>query len=227
MGGGMVTLQDRSVADRVRAACHDEPHNGLRWLLRRLLKTSFEATVTNPLVFNMGVYQALRWAPRGKKGEDRFASGYHGDEVSMRGKMGRYTNYQAKLGLRQMPAAREMNIRRAKNAERLISRLRRRVRFQEPSAPDVVANYMLVTALVPKLAQVSAELLRAGVDTKQRYMRDCSRMFDGTREFTNAARAEREALHLPAHATLSEQQIDRVVAGVESALAGVATQEPA
>lgn len=227
MGGGMVTLQDRSVADRVRAACHDEPHNGLRWLLRRLLKTSFEATVTNPLVFNMGVYQALRWGPRGKKGEDRFASGYHGDEVSMRGKMGRYTNYQAKLGLRQMPAVREMNTLRARNAERLISRLRGRVKFQEPSAPDVVANYMLVTALVPQLAQVSAELLGAGVDTKHRYMRDCSRMFDGTREFPNAARAEREALHLPAHATLSEHQIDRVVAAVETVLAGVATREPA
>jgi dTDP-4-amino-4,6-dideoxygalactose transaminase len=196
-------------------------------LLRRLLKTSFEATVTNPLVFNMGVYQALRWAPRGKKGEDRFASGYHGDEVSMRGKMGRYTNYQAKLGLRQMPAAREMNIRRAKNAERLISRLRGRVKFQEPSAPGAVANYMLVTALVPQLAQVSAELLRAGVDTKHRYMRDCSRMFDGTREFPNTARAEREALHLPAHATLSEHQIDRVVAAVETAIAGVATRQPA
>lgn len=227
MGGGMVTVRDPALAQRVRAAGQEEPTNGMRWLLRRLFKTSFEAAVTNPLLFNLGVYQALRWATRGSEGEDRFASGYQGDEVSLAGKMGRYTNYQAKLGLRQIPQVGALNARRIENAEHLIARLRGQVTFQEPAGPNVTANYMLVTALMPQLAEVSAELLRAGVDTKHLYMRDCSRMFDGGPEFPNAARAEREALHLPAHASLTTTQIDRVAAAVESAVAGVGAEQTA
>lgn len=214
MGGGMVAVRDKTLGARVREAGSREPRNGLRWLIRRLFKTSFEAAVTNPLIFNLGVYQALRFAATRQGSADRFASGYQGDEVSMSGKMGRYTNYQARLGLKQMLTAAEMNTRRTANAERLIGQLRDRLKFQEPAGPDVSANYMLVTALVPRIQEVSARLLRAGVDTKHLYMRDCSRMFDGSQPFPNAARAEKEALHLPAHPQLSSDQIDTIAAKV-------------
>lgn len=220
MGGGMVTVRDAALGERVRNVAAKEPRNGLRWLAKRLFKTSFEAAVTNPLLFNLGVYPALRLAPRGQNGEDRFASGYHGDEVSMAGKMGRYTNYQARLGLKQMSAASELNERRTSNANRLISQLRDKIQFQEPAGENVNANYMLVTALLPNLHEVAAKLLRAGVDTKHLYMRDCSRMFEDSAEFPNAARAEREALHLPAHPQLSSRQIDTVAAKVAAVING-------
>jgi dTDP-4-amino-4,6-dideoxygalactose transaminase len=209
MGGGMVVVRDPELGARIREAAGRESRNGLRWVVKRLVRTSFEAGVTNPLLFNLGVYQALRLAVR-SDGRDRFASGYHGDEVSMTGKMGRYTNYQARLGLNQMRAVAGQNARRLANAQRLIGRLRERVRFQEPAAPDVKPNYMLVTSLVPQLSEVSARLLRAGVDTKHLYMRDCSRMFGDSESFPNAARAEREVLHLPAYRELSDGQIDTV-----------------
>lgn len=228
MGGGMVTMREATVGERVREAGSQEPQKGIAWLLKRLLKTSFEATVTNPLVFNMGVYQALRWAPRGSADEDRFASGYHGDEVSMAGKMGRYTNYQARLGLLQMKQAAARDARRTLNAERLIGRLRDQVRFQEPAGPDVSANYMLVTALMPKLQEVAAQLLRSGIDTKHQYMRDCSGMFETGGTFSNAARAEREVLHLPAHPEMSLAQIDDIAAKIATVIAalGAFRQDP-
>jgi dTDP-4-amino-4,6-dideoxygalactose transaminase len=128
--------------------------------------------------------------------------------------MGRYTNYQAKLGLRQMQSAIALNERRSANAERLKRQLRDKVRFQEPAGPDVVANYMLVTSLMPNLREIAAELLKSGVDTKHLYMRDCSRMFDRNADFPNAARAEREALHLPANPELSDARIDAIAAKV-------------
>lgn len=210
MGGGMVTLRDPALAERIRRAVGGEPPKGIGWLIKRLLTTSFEATVTNPLVFNLGVYQALRWAPRGSDGEDRFASGYHGDEVSLAGKLGRYTNYQAKLGLVQMEHAEERDAARTSNAERLIGTLQSRLQFQQPAGPHVKANYMLVSALVPRMLEVSHQLLRAGVDTKHHYMRECTGMFETGGAFPNAARAEREVLHLPAHPELSAAQIDEV-----------------
>ncbi|MEX2123015.1 MAG: DegT/DnrJ/EryC1/StrS family aminotransferase [Woeseia sp.] len=214
MGGGMVTVRDKTLGARIREAGSRESRNGMHWLTRRLFRTSFEAAVTNPLLFNSGVYQALRLAATRQDSADRFASGYQGDEVSMAGKMGRYTNYQARLGLKQMLTAAGVNARRTANAERLIGQLRDRVKFQEPAGPDVSANFMLVTALVPRMHEVSARLLRAGVDTKHLYMRDCSRMFDDRQKFPNAARAEKEALHLPAHPQLSTGQIDAIAAKV-------------
>ena len=214
MGGGMVTVSEPALGERVRKAGSSEPVKGIGWLLKRLLKTSFEATVTNPLVFNLGVYQALRWAPRGPADEDRFASGYHGDEVSMAGKMGRYTNYQARLGLEQMRHAAARDARRTANAERLINRLRDRLHFQQAAGADASANYMLVTVLVPRLQEVADQLLRSGIDTKHHYMRDCSGMFETGGTFPNAARAEREVLHLPAHPELSAANIDKAAARI-------------
>lgn len=229
MGGGMVTVRDKALGERVREAGSDEPQKGVAWLMKRLLTTSFEATVTNPLVFNLGVYQALRWVPRGSADEGRFASGYHGDEVSMAGKMGRYTNYQARLGLQQMKQAAARDARRTLNAERLIGKLRDQVHFQEPAGPDVAANYMLVTALVPRLQEVAAQLLRSGIDTKHLYMRDCSGMFDTGDTFPNAVRAEREVLHVPAHPEMSLAQIDEIASKISAAvqLLGVTRQDQA
>jgi dTDP-4-amino-4,6-dideoxygalactose transaminase len=207
MGGGMVTVYRKELGDRIRDLPSKEARNGLKWLGRRLATTTFESLVTNPVLFNLGVYQALRLAPKGEDSE-RFASGYHGDEISMTGKMGRYTNYQAGLGLKGMQTVNDTVARRKANAERLISNLEDLMQFQKPAAPDVFANYMLVTAIVPNLTELSDRLLKSGIDTKHLYMRDCSRMLDGSATFPNAARAEREVLHIPAHPHMSFAQID-------------------
>ena len=220
MGGGMVTLSDPDVAGRLREIASKEPRNGLKWLARRLSKTSFEAAVTNRLLFNLGVYQMLRLASTKDGDDDRFASGYQGDEVSLRGKMGRYTNYQARLGLRQLETIVARNERRTANAERLISQLDGKIPLQKPlsTGKDNYSNFMLVTVLANKLSEFTAALLRRGVDSKHLYMRDCSRMFEGERPFPNAARAEKEVLHLPAYPEMSDSDIDRVAGAVIDAV---------
>jgi len=216
MGGGMVTVNTNELGQKIRASSRAGTRNGLKWLTKRLLKTTFESLVTNPLLFNLGVYPALRLIPRGQ--EDRFASGYHGDEISMSGKMGRYTNYQARLGLRGMQIVGDVVERRRANAERLIDQLGEQFRFQKPIAGNVDANYMLVTVLTDELSALAGRLLRAGVDTKHLYMRDCSGMFEGAGDFPNAVRAEKEVLHIPAHPHLSLSDMDVLAAKVQSAL---------
>jgi dTDP-4-amino-4,6-dideoxygalactose transaminase len=214
MGGGMVTVRDTALGQRIREIAKREPRNGMRWLLKRLSKTSFEAAVTNPFLFNLGVYPALRTLSSKKSNDDRFASGYHGDEISMAGKMKKYTNYQAGLGLRAMKTVGDVIARREANAMQLIGQLDGQLDFQKPAGPDVVANFMLVTALVSDIPNVSTRLLNAGIDTKYLYMRDCSGIFDTGEQFPNAARAEREVLHIPAHPHLDSADIDRIAATV-------------
>jgi dTDP-4-amino-4,6-dideoxygalactose transaminase len=216
LGGGMVSTADPEDARRIREVARKEPGKDVKWLAKRLFKTSFEATVTHPLVFNMAVYPALRLLQGRDDEPDRFASGYQRDEVTMAGRLGRFTNYQARLGLDQMRDGMARVDRRAVNARRLIDRLRDRLHFQSNDRPDVVSNYMLVTALVPDMPEVARRLLRLGVDTKHRYMRDCSGLLDGEQRFPNAERAEREVLHLPAHPELSAAQIDRIADKIAS-----------
>jgi dTDP-4-amino-4,6-dideoxygalactose transaminase len=214
LGGGMITTRDRELGKRIREAGEAEDCRTVGWLAKRLLKTSFEATVTSPLPFNLGIYPALRVAQRKGGGDDRFASGYQGDNVTMRGRTGRYTNYQAQLGLAQLDQLPERLRRRVANARRLIDPLRELVRFQEPAHDDAEANYMLVTAMFAQRQQVCDQLLRRGVDTKHHYMRDCSGIPGNGATYPNAARAEAEVLHLPAFPELAEQRIDRIVEAV-------------
>jgi dTDP-4-amino-4,6-dideoxygalactose transaminase len=221
MGGGIVTLSDKAVGERLRKLAAEEPRNGFKWLARRLSKTTFEAAVTNRLLFNLGVYQALRVASSADSDEDRFASGYQGDEVSLKGKMGRYTNYQARLGLRQLQTIEARNQQRTKNAERLVSQLDGKIPLQKPMAKGAgnYANFMLVSVLASRLSELAAALLKKGIDSKHLYMRDCSRMFDGQQPFPNAARAEKEVLHIPAYPEMSAADVDRVAKAVGEALA--------
>jgi len=216
MGGGIVTLNDEALAGRVRAAAAAEPRKELPWLAKRLLKTSFEATVTHPFTFNLGVYPALR-ASRAVSGDgDRFASGYQGDEVSLAGRMGRFTNLQARLALDQLERVAVAGEGRRRNAERMMNALGDCVDFQRPAEGNVVPNYMLVTARFGRMLEVADRLLVAGIDTKHHYMRDCSEMFEGAQPLPNAAAAEREVLHLPAYPPLSEARIDRIAEKVRA-----------
>jgi len=218
LGGGMVTTRDAAAAAKLREIGLREPPKNLGWLRKRLLKTSFEATVTHPLMFNLGVYPALRLMQGKQKTDDRFASGYQRDEVTMEGRLGRYTNYQATLGLSQIDTAQGLLDRRESHARRLIERLQDRVHFQQPHGANVSANYMLVTALFPRMEQVARKLLQLGVDSKHHYMRDCTRLIESDESFPRAARAESEALHLPAYPELSTSQIDRIATAVERAV---------
>jgi dTDP-4-amino-4,6-dideoxygalactose transaminase len=219
MGGGMVTTSDPEMAVRLRAAARSQDPKGPGWLLNRLLKTSFEATVTHPLPFNLGVYPALRFLQGREESGERFASGYHADEVTMQGRMGRYTDYQATLGLDQIA-----------NAELLMERLADRVRFQHNPDPGVTSNYMLVTALFPDMPEVARRLLQSGVDSKHQYMRDCTGLAQEVVELPNSARAEREVLHLPAYPEITRERIEwiaeRVAQVVDEAGIGKAEGDP-
>lgn len=218
MGGGMITLSNEALAERAREGRDAQKRPNVKWLMKRLATTGFEATVTSGPVFNLGVYPALRFLPRGEGDEDSLASGYDGDAVSLAGKMGLYTNYQANLGRPQLAQVEAVNAKRCANANRLINALKDRVHMQVPAGPDVRPNYMLTTALFPNMHEMAKRLLKLGVDSKHHYMRDCTFLLEDRGDFPNAAKADREILHLPAFPGLSSGQIDRVAEAVLQAI---------
>jgi len=136
--------------------------------------------------------------------------------------MGRFTNYQATLGLDQMKKVLPVLERRIHTAERLMDALGDIVRFQSNDDPEVRSNFMLVTGLFAKMDEVSRRLLRLGVDTKHHYMRDCTSISAHGGSFPNAVRAEREVLHLPAYPELSDARIDWIAGRVRRVVEGLA-----
>jgi dTDP-4-amino-4,6-dideoxygalactose transaminase len=116
--------------------------------------------------------------------------------------------------------------RRIANAERLMTRLDGIVHLQRNDAPEVTSNYMLVSAVVPRMEELSRRLLSLGIDTKHHYMRDCTGIGNDEGSYPMAARAEREVLHLPAYPELSDSQVDRVADRVRRAVTelGIAAQ---
>ena len=214
LGGGMIITDDEALGARVREHVKGDHDKTLGWLVKRLGKTTFERVVTGPLAFNLGVYPALRLAAARSGEGEAFASGYVADHFTMAGRTGRYTNFQASLGLTELSEHRDRLGRRVANAERLIGRLRDRVALQEPEDGAARANYMLVTGLFPDRPRVCAELLRRGVDTKHHYMRDCARALETGEDFPGASRAEAEVLHLPAFPELAPSAVDRVAEAV-------------
>ena len=218
LGGGMITTDDDELAAKLRAELAANKQRTFGWLLERLLRTQFEALVTSPLGFNAAVYPALRLASHREGAEERFASGYTADHFTMKGRMGKYTNLQARLGLAQIEDTRGRAARRVTVARRLIERLGDRVPFQQPVDADAEPNYMLLTGRFGKMPEVARRLLKLGVDTKRDYMRDCCAALEMEEKLPIAARLEREVLHIPAFPELSDRQVDRIAAAVSKAL---------
>jgi perosamine synthetase len=217
MGGGMITTDDPELAERIRKIGAMQPVQGFTWLRRRLMRTVFEAAATHPVPFNLAVYPALRLALAKR---DEFTSGYADDALTVAHKLGRYTSYQAELGLSQLHMLRPLAERRRANAKLIIDRLGDRVPFQGTDEPDVQPNPMLLAGCFDDAPGMARALLARGVDTKRGYMRDCSGLLAQEARFEVASRVDRDLLHIPAFPALTPSQLDHVASAVEDALDG-------
>ena len=215
LGGGMITLREDKLENTIRGLLDAEAPQSYSWLAKRLASTFFEALMTNPLVFSLCAYPALRILMRSEKGKSHFSSGYDGDAVSMVGRMGRYTEYQAQLGLPQLAQLERDNTRRRALATSMIASLKVEAPFQQPTGEEAIANYMLLTARFLSADAAAKKLLLQGVDCKHHYMRDCSALLEETAVFPKAAQAQEQVLHLPAYPGMSEKQQQQVVRAVK------------
>lgn len=215
MGGGVVLSNDSALLKRIRDRAAQEKPPGLKWLWRRLTRTTFEAVATSPMIFNLLVYPALRIA--GAK-DSALASGYDADGLTIQGKMGRYTNYQATLGCDEILRATAQTAQRRRNAQRLKERIEDLIPCQSTASAAAESDFMLFTVRATDGQRLVRGLLQQGVDAKYHYMRDCTGLAEDNEPCPCAALADQQVVHLPAHAELTDQQIDIVAAAVRKTL---------
>jgi dTDP-4-amino-4,6-dideoxygalactose transaminase len=218
LGGGMITTMDMELGQRIRSLRDQGQSPAAGKIFKRLLKGNFEALVTHSFFFSLFVYPLLRLASVMKGSQDVVGAGYVGSDITMQGRMEKYTNYQAHLGLEQLKSIHRINNERIKNAVVLMDALEGRVPCQRHLVSEDHPNYLLFSILAPEMGEVAFRLLKVGVDTKRHYMRDCSALYGTGEKFPNAARAEREALHLPSYPGLSKGDLKEIAEKVKRAL---------
>ncbi|MBF0370592.1 MAG: DegT/DnrJ/EryC1/StrS family aminotransferase [Magnetococcales bacterium] len=218
LGGGMLTTSDDQLAEKLRHARDQGSLPKTSKILKRLAKSTFEALVTLPPLFSLGVYPALRLLSMVKKSEDVLGSAYVGSDINMKGRSDQFTNYQARLALPQLEGITALNAERTRTAQSLSQALSGALPIHAPVAPHHTPNWLLFSALVPNLGEMSHKLLAQGIDTKRHYMRDCTAIFTTDDHCPTSQRADRELIHLPSYPGLSEDNLQRIAATLKGIL---------
>ena len=217
-GGSIITTSDADVANRIRASRSKLNKASSLKIFKRLLKNCFEGIVTQPAIFTIFIYPLLRMAAKVKNTKDVIGSTYVGSDITMSGRMGMFTNYQAHIGLQQLKSITQINEKRVHNANILIKALKAHVLCHEPVSVNHHPNYLLFTMLVRDMEKTAIDLLKLGIDTKRHYMSNCSAIYDTGENFPNAVRADNEAIHLPAYPELNQRDIERIASIVKLTL---------
>ena len=206
LGGGMLVTSQAQLAEKIKRIQSHADNGSLSHLIKRLLKSSFEALVTQPLLFTLFVYPALRLINSLSKSDDVVSKKYIGKDISLKGRTFAYSNYQAWLGLQQLPTLESITQSRVNNANFLLQQLQDHIHCQSTINANHQPNWLLFSVLVKNKEKIAAQLLTKAVDTKRNYMRDCSVLFSHT-HYPNAAKLDSELLHLPCYPELKQADL--------------------
>ncbi len=211
LGGGMLTTSSTVLAERLSALQAQGNKNSSKHLFKRLLKSTFEALVTQAQLFNLFIYPALRAVDLLTKNDDTISKKYIGKDISLKGRTFAYSNYQAWLGLQQLDRLAEITSYRVKNAHYLSKQLQQHTPCHKTISDLHKPNWLLFSIRVKNKELLASKLLKQGVDTKRDYMRDCSELFikdkDQKSYFKNAQSLDKEVLHLPCYPELKESDL--------------------
>jgi perosamine synthetase len=209
LGGGMLMTSQPELAEKLRNIQNKADKGSITHLLKRLLKSSFEALVTQPILFSLFVYPALRLINLMTQADDVVSKKYIGQDITLKGRTFSYSNYQAWLGLQQLTDLKIITQRRVNNANYLLQQLKTHIQCQSPLNIQHKPNWLLFSILVKNKEKIASILLTKGIDTKRNYMRDCSQIFKKG-GYPNAARVDQELLHIPCYPELSEQDLSTI-----------------
>jgi len=207
LGGGMLVTSQPLLAEKLKNLQNNADSGSIKHLIKRLLKSSFEALVTQPLLFSIFVYPALRLINSLTQSDDVVSKKYIGKDITLKGRTFSYSNYQAWLGLQQLKTLQSITQNRLNNANYLLQQLQAHVHCQTTVNTQHQANWLLFSVLVKNKEKFASKLLTRGVDSKRNYMRDCSQLFEQKNHYPNAAQVDQELLHLPSYPELSESDL--------------------
>lgn len=217
LGGGMVVVESRQLAERIRGAAQELPPISRKKLAKKLGFAFLEALLSRPLFFSAIAGPALgvqyltgsdgsglvRWYKKRKKkkGDIMFA----------------YSAVQAELGMKQLGKIDSSNEKRREYAGLLTRALRDVVSTQRTLEGSLPTYYLYVIRFPDPLGLIKA-LFKRGVDASGAVLDYCPTLFGGGSEFPVSRGLADELVQIPFHPSLSREDIVFIAKAVKESV---------
>jgi dTDP-4-amino-4,6-dideoxygalactose transaminase len=220
-GGGIGVAGDPSVAERAAELAAAEPWPSEDRVLRRFRVSRLQQIFMRPSVFTVTGFPIL-WVSSWLR---RKPDVYLWESIRPLTPLPedyteRYANVQAMVGLRALPLVDEWTTRTIGHADRVTAALRQSPALHPPPTPPhrthVYYQYALHCA---KRDELVWRAIRCGLDVETLHVDVCTRLElfgDARRQAPGAERAA-ETVQVPVYASLSDRQVDAVIARLRTA----------
>ena len=226
--GGMVTTHRDDVAGHVRARVAELPRTGAFAVLETAALATCMAVATTRWAFTLGLWPLIRlfgifdldpvhdaFAERPQTAPVPEAQGRHGHRAHAA---------QGAVGLAQLDRCDALNDARIATARMLLARLSHRPELILPESRAHQKHIFVTFAIQTERRDELARFLRfRGIDTTTGYMDDCSNMpvfEEHHRSCEIAGEIKHTLLHLPLYPSLSEADVEYMVACIDEFFAG-------
>ena len=211
LSGAMITTNDEKVASFVRSQIDQSGYPDKKRAIKETVTGMAMYVATHPLVYWATVHPAVVWG--NKMGKDPIHERFGEAECVYSTLPESYQQYgkalavQAAVGMKQLERIERLNGARRKNGQALDLGLKGLKSLELPTYPDGSEPiYMSYVIHHEDREQFASKLRERGVDTTTGYMNDMSDhpLFQEYRmPCPNAAKANKQLLHLPVHPNLS------------------------
>ena len=218
-GGGMLTTDDRELADKVRGLESEFRLPSKFFAMKSVVKGLLAYLLTRPKIFPFTTYPLLRllsllrsdWADRSVEEEVILPEEF---PPHWRQKM---PNFQARAGLEQLKRVDGVNASLAQNGAYLCQALEGTPGVVVPSARGEHI-YLYFRVLVENSGEFRQRLLKRGVDTQRDDMCACNRLDIFAGEAKSCPVAESlpaKSVEIPNNVNLSRENLDYIVQAVK------------
>jgi dTDP-4-amino-4,6-dideoxygalactose transaminase len=222
-GGGMAVTNDAAMAARIRALAEAEAWPAPKVIFKKILFGNLQRRLIGPYGFTFTMYLAFYIA---SFFGDYDLSRYLWEKIRPLNSFPdsyrkRYTNAQAMIGLRMLENIDAFNALNRAHAAKLTAALKDLEGIQPPASPpetESVYYQYCIRAADPDLLKHRA--IRAGVDVEIMHVDICN-VLDIFEEFKTkcpVAEGTEHTLQLPVYASLTEADLNRVIAVIREAV---------
>lgn len=202
-GGGIITTNDQNLMKLIKENIEKLPNPSKGEIISKAKRAYKESLLTNPFIFGLLIRPVLLFS---KFSNMDVVGNYQKSKVKDRMCISKFSNMQAKMGIKQLRVLDLKNKKRIFKAKLLLKELYNQVRVLK----DNKENFNIYTSfliLCNNKEELSKKLLLHGIDSDTDMMQNCGKMFSGD-NFKNTELMYTKALRIPLYNFLDTKQIN-------------------
>lgn len=201
-GGGIITTNNKYLMESIRKDIEKLPNSSKKEIISKLKRAYRESFLTNPIIFGLLIRPVLLFS---KFSNMDVVGNYQKSKVKDRMRIYKFSNMQAKMGIKQLGILDLKNKKRIFKAKLLLKELDNKIRVLKEDKEDfnIYTSFLI---LCNNKKELSKNLLLHGIDSDTDMMQNCGKMFSGE-NFKNTETMYAKALRIPLYNFLNTKQI--------------------